>query len=71
MPNPGAEAVEIECEFRLRSRAAILVMADKKEIWVPHVAIHEDNAFDWEDAARGDEGTLTIMRWLAEKEGLV
>ncbi len=71
MPNPGSEAVEIECEFRGRGKAAVLVKVENKEIWVPHVAIHEDNDFDWEDAARGDEGTLIIQRWLAEKEGLV
>lgn len=71
MPNPGAEAVEVECEFRLRGKAAILIKAGTKEIWIPHSAIHEDNDFDWEDAARGKEGTLIVMRWLAEKEGLV
>jgi hypothetical protein len=45
---------------------ALLCLIDGKEHWLPKSVIHEDS----EVSAEGDEGTLVVPEWFAEKEGL-
>ena len=55
--------VTVEAETDL----AILCTIDDKKLWIPKSVVHEDS----EVSGEGDTGTIVIMRWFAEKEGLV
>ena len=44
---------------------AILVRIDDKETWVPKSVVHDDSDV-WKT---GDEGTIIVKRWWAEKNG--
>ena len=57
------EDVTVEAETDL----ALLCMIDDKQRWIPKSVVHEDS----EVSEEGDTGTIVIMRWFAEKEGLV
>jgi hypothetical protein len=57
------EDVVIEVETDL---ALLCNIGDKKH-WIPKSVVDEDS----EVSSEGDTGTITIMRWFAEKEGLV
>jgi len=46
---------------------ALLVLLDGEEVWIPHSQIDEDS----EVYGEGDEGTLVITEWFAEKEGMI
>lgn len=45
---------------------ALLCRLDGREVWVPRSLIGDDS----EVADAGDEGTLVVATWFAEKEGL-
>ena len=55
--------VTVEAETDL----AVLCIIDDKQVWIPKSVVHEDS----EVQSEGDTGTITIMRWFAEKEGFV
>jgi hypothetical protein len=55
--------VTIEAETDL----ALLCNIDDKKRWIPKSVVHEDSEV-WSE---GDNGTIVLMRWFAEKEGLV
>lgn len=55
--------VTIEAETDL----ALLCNINEKKHWIPKSVVHEDS----EVSSEGDTGTIVIMRWFAEKEGLV
>jgi hypothetical protein len=57
------EDVAVEAETDL----ALLCNIDDKKHWIPKSVVHEDS----EVSSEGDTGTIIIMRWFAEKEGLV
>jgi hypothetical protein len=57
------EDVTVEGETDL----ALLCTIDDKKHWIPKSVMHEDS----EVLSEGDTGTIVIMRWFAEKEGLV
>jgi hypothetical protein len=57
------EDVTVEAETDL----AILCNMDGKKRWIPKSVVHEDS----EVSSEGDIGTIVLMRWFAEKEGLV
>jgi hypothetical protein len=57
------EDVAVEAETDL----ALLCNIDDKKHWIPKSVVHEDS----EVSSDGDTGTIVIMRWFAEKEGLV
>jgi len=44
---------------------ALLVEVEGEERWVPKSCIHDDSEV-WKE---GDEGTLALMGWFAEKDG--
>ena len=46
---------------------ALLCNINEKRHWIPKSVVHEDS----EVSSEGDTGTIVIMRWFAEKEGLV
>lgn len=46
-------------------KALLVILSDQKKIWVPKSVVHIDS----EVQAKGDEGTLTVQKWFAEKEG--
>ena len=46
---------------------ALLCNINEKKHWIPKSVVHEDS----EVSSEGDTGTIVIMRWFAEKEGLV
>lgn len=47
--------------------AAILVIIDKRDIWIPKSQIHETS----EVRGDGDTGTLVITEWIAKQKGLI
>ena len=57
------EDVAVEAETDL----ALLCNIDDKKHWIPKSVVREDS----EVSSEGDTGTMVIMRWFAEKEGLV
>jgi len=57
------EDITVEAETDL----ALLCVIDDKQRWIPKSVVHEDS----EVSREGDSGTIVIMRWFAEKEGLV
>jgi hypothetical protein len=57
------EDVTVEVETDL----ALLCIIEDKQRWIPKSVVHEDS----EVSGEGDNGTIIIMRWFAEKEGLV
>ena len=57
------EDVTVEAETDL----ALLCIIDDKQRWIPKSVVHEDS----EVSGEGDSGTIVILRWFAEKEGLV
>jgi len=46
---------------------AILVVVEGDEYWIPQSQIDDDSEV-WKN---GDEGTLVITEWIAEKKGLI
>lgn len=44
---------------------ALLVEVDGEQTWVPRSQVDDDSEV-WED---GQEGTLTVSRWIAEQKG--
>lgn len=62
------DPVEIDgCKCIRQTAKAILVRQDDLEFWVPQSVVQDDSEV-WKE---GDEGTLVIAGWFAEKEGLV
>ena len=57
------EDVTVEAETDL----ALLCIIEEKQRWIPKSVVHEDS----EVSGEGDTGTIMIMRWFAEKAGLV
>ena len=55
--------VTVEAETDL----ALLCIIDDKQHWIPKSVVHEDS----EVSGEGDTGTIMLMRWFAEKQGLV
>jgi hypothetical protein len=53
--------VEAETDF------ALLCSVEDKKHWIPKSVVHEDS----EVQSEGDTGTIVIIRWFAEKQGLV
>jgi hypothetical protein len=62
------EPVEFEhVHVMAETDLAILCEIEGKKVWIPLSQVHEDS----EVSSQGDEGTLLITRWFAEKAGLV
>ena len=55
--------VTVEAETDL----ALLCNIDDKQHWIPKSVVHEDS----EVSGESDTGTIIVMRWFAEKQGLV
>lgn len=63
-----AESIEIDdVTVEAETDLALLCIIDDKQRWIPKSVVHEDS----EVQSEGDTGTMAIMRWFAEKEGLV
>ena len=62
------DTVEIEDVLVLReTEKAILCEIAGAEVWIPLSQVDDDSEV-WQE---GDEGTLTITRWIAEQKELV
>lgn len=59
------EMVDIDCEIVDETDRAYLVAIDDNEFWVPK------SLSEWEEKSNKIDGTLTVARWFAEKEGMV
>lgn len=50
---------------------ALLVRDEEgHESWIPRKAVHDDSEISGEDGEIGDEGTLIVCMWFAEKVGI-
>jgi len=56
-----------DCRAIAQSVLGVLVHIDGVDRWVPQSQIDDDSEI-WRN---GDEGTLVVSRWWAEKAGLV
>jgi len=60
-------------DFKVRvvtkTDAAILVVHDDEEFWIPFSQIDDDSEVA-QHSETGDDGVLTIPQWLAEKKGM-
>ncbi len=68
MPNPGKEPCEVddvEC-IRETDDAILVQLHDGEEKWIPKSVLHDDS----EVTEKGDEGTLVVHQWFADKEDL-
>jgi hypothetical protein len=64
----ASDTVEIEdVTVKAETELALLCIIDDKQRWIPKSVVHEES----EVSADGDTGTIVLMRWFAEKEGLV
>ena len=64
----ATETVEIEdVTVEAETDLALLCIIEEKQHWIPKSVVHEDS----EVSGEGDTGTIIIMRWFAEKAGLV
>jgi len=62
------QTIEIEdVVIEVDTDLALLCNIDDKKHWIPKSVVHEDS----EVSSEGDTGTIVLMRWFAEKEGLV
>jgi hypothetical protein len=62
------EAVEIDdVTIETETDLALLCIIDGRQRWIPKSVVHEDS----EVSGEGDTGTMVLMRWFAEKEGLI
>jgi hypothetical protein len=52
---------------RKETEAALLVVIDGDDYWIPKSQLHEES----EVKGEGDEGQLAITRWIAEQKGLL
>lgn len=68
MSRPGDEAHTMgDGKCTRATEKALLVLIDGKETWVPQSVVHDDSEV-WKV---GDEGTLVVKQWWAEKNGHV
>lgn len=69
MSNPDYETVAFDDVWiEHETDKAVLCFGIKEHgVWIPKSQVH-DNSEIWK---KGDEGTLVITRWWAEKDGLV
>jgi hypothetical protein len=69
LPNIMSEqTVELDdATVEAETDLALLCNINEKKHWIPKSVVHEDS----EVSSEGDTGTIVIMRWFAEKEGLV
>lgn len=65
MPKETVEFDDVLCIAE--TDEAILVEIDGDQHWIPQSQVNDDSEV-W---SKGDEGTLIITRWIAEKKGLV
>lgn len=65
------EYVEILCEFKHAGRDSVLVAIEGEEHWIPRTVLSwwSEQAVDTMD--RGQETSLKVAEWFAEKKGLV
>jgi hypothetical protein len=64
----SGETVEIDdVAAEAETDLALLCIIDDKKRWIPKTVVHEDS----EVSSEGDTGTIVLMRWFAEREGLV
>ena len=64
----GAESIKIDdVTVEAETDLAPLSSVEDKKIWIPKSVVHDDSDVQIE----GDTGTIVVMRWFAEKEGLV
>lgn len=62
------ETVEIDdVTVEAETDRALLCVIDERQRWIPKSVVHEDS----EVFEQGDQGTLVLFRWFAEKEGFV
>ena len=62
------ETVEIDdVTVEAETGLALLCIIDDKQIWIPKSVVHEDS----EVSGEGDTGTIIVMRWFVEKQGLI
>lgn len=71
MENDEDEGTEIGKGKCVRATAkAILVELERgKAVWIPNSCVH-DNSEVYEVGEEGNEGTVVVKTWWAEKEGL-
>ena len=63
-----SETVEIEdVTVTAETELALLCLIDDKQHWIPKSVVDEES----EVSAEGDTGTIVLLRWFAEKAGLV
>ena len=60
-------SVELVAKAIKSTDKAVLIETEGEEFWIPQSQIEDDSEV-WEE---GDEGTLVITDWIAEKKGLL
>ena len=63
MRNQQPEQVEIRCIVKMETPKAILIHADKRDIWIPISQVH----YIKKD---GDNSIVRITPWIAQKNSL-
>jgi len=58
--------VELDALCIHETDLALLVEIEGEEVWIPKSQIEDDS----EVMEKGDEGTLVVSGWFADKEGL-
>lgn len=63
------ELVDFDATVEQITDKAILCDIDGMSVWIPKSQLESGSELD-EDSEIGDEGNITIKRWLAEEKGL-
>lgn len=53
-------------EIETTTDAAVLAVIDGDELWIPRSVIEDGNSVE-----EGDDDSLEVAKWFAEKEGLI
>lgn len=62
--------VEVECEFKTATKAAVLIAQDGREIWVPRTCLSWSSDKTINDLERGNEWRMKVREWFASKNDL-
>jgi hypothetical protein len=62
--------VRVDCTFVTRTKKAVLVEVNDREVWIPR-SVLSAAADAWvENAEEGQDKDLSVREWFAEREGI-
>lgn len=64
------EYVRVTCEFKTRTRNAILISQGGNDIWIPRTLLSWSCDKEVDSFERGSEVEVKMYEWKAEQEGL-